>query len=75
MEFGLEIFIGKWYNWKGTYDMNVIDGNKQKGKWLVVECKALRWAKANNAPPKGSTWWIPMVDGMIVTSHSRLKKL
>jgi hypothetical protein len=49
-----------------------IDGNKQKGKCLVVEHSALRWAKANNAFPKGSPWWVPMVDGMIVTLSSQL---
>jgi hypothetical protein len=31
-----------------------MDGNKEKGKWLVIECKALKWAKANIAHPKGS---------------------
>jgi hypothetical protein len=25
-----------------------MDGNKQKGKWVLVECKALKWAKANS---------------------------
>ncbi len=29
----------------------VMDGNKQEGKWLIVECKALKWAKANSASP------------------------
>jgi hypothetical protein len=33
---------------------SIMDENKQKGKWLVVESKALKWAKANNAPPRGS---------------------
>jgi len=31
-----------------------IDGNRQKGKWLVVEHKALKWTKMNNAFPRGS---------------------
>jgi hypothetical protein len=29
-----------------------MDGNRQEGKWLTIESKALKWAKANNAPPK-----------------------
>jgi hypothetical protein len=29
-----------------------MDGNKQDGKWLFAEHKALKWVKANNAPPK-----------------------
>jgi hypothetical protein len=32
----------------------VMDGNKQKGKWLVVKRKALKWVRANNSLPKGS---------------------
>jgi hypothetical protein len=24
-----------------------MDGNKQEGKWLVIEHKALKWAKTN----------------------------
>jgi hypothetical protein len=28
-----------------------MDGNRQEGKWLVIERKALKWAKANSAPP------------------------
>jgi hypothetical protein len=31
-----------------------MDGNKQERKQLIVECKALKWAKANSAFPKGS---------------------
>jgi hypothetical protein len=31
--------------------LSTVDGNRQKGKLLVIECKALKWAKANNAPP------------------------
>ncbi len=27
-----------------------MDGNRQEGKWLDVERKALKWAKVNNAP-------------------------
>jgi hypothetical protein len=29
-----------------------MDGNKQDGKWPIVKCKALKWAKANSGPPK-----------------------
>jgi len=29
-----------------------MDGNKQKGNWLIVEHKALKWAKMNSGPPK-----------------------
>jgi hypothetical protein len=31
---------------------SIMNGKKQNGKWLVVECKALKWAKTNNAPPR-----------------------
>jgi hypothetical protein len=31
-----------------------MDGNKQKEKQLAIERKALKWVKANNAPPKRS---------------------
>jgi hypothetical protein len=27
-----------------------MDENGQKGKWLIVECKALKWAKTSSAP-------------------------
>jgi hypothetical protein len=49
--------------WKCSYVNDIIerglmmwtscamDGNKQDGKWLIVECKALKWVKSNNAPP------------------------
>jgi hypothetical protein len=30
----------------------VMEGNIQERKWLAIECKALKWVKANNAPPK-----------------------
>jgi hypothetical protein len=32
---------------------STMDGNKQKGKWLDVECKALKWAKVKSALSKG----------------------
>ncbi len=51
---------------------STMDGNKQKGKKLAIECKALKWAKTNSAPPKGSPWWVPMVDGMTMTLLSQL---
>jgi hypothetical protein len=41
----------------------VMDGNKQEGKWLNIESKALKWAKANSTPHKRSPWWVPMADG------------
>jgi hypothetical protein len=37
----------------------VMDGNKQDGKWLVIECKALKWAQVNNAPPQSITLTSP----------------
>jgi hypothetical protein len=33
---------------------SIMDGNKQEGKWLVVEHKALKWANVNSAPPTRS---------------------
>ncbi len=58
--------------WKCSYANDVIergpmmwmsstmDGNRQEGKWLNVECKALKWVKMNSAPPNdhldGSPW-------------------
>jgi hypothetical protein len=30
----------------------VIDGKRQKKKWLIVERMALKWAKMNSAPHK-----------------------
>jgi len=30
---------------------STMDGNKQKGMWLAMECKALKWVKTNSAPP------------------------
>ncbi len=30
---------------------SVIDGNRQEGKWLVVEHRALKWAKTTSGPP------------------------
>jgi len=34
--------------------LSAMDGNRQEGKWLVIEHNALRWVKANNASPKRS---------------------
>jgi hypothetical protein len=42
-----------------------LDGNRQEGKWLVIECKTLKWVKANNALPEGSPWQVPMGDGWL----------
>jgi len=73
--------------WKCSYEDDTIEkgpmmwvsftmgGNRQEEKWLVVKPKALKWAKANSAPPKGSPWQIPMANGMIMTSPSRLRWL
>jgi hypothetical protein len=30
-----------------------MDKNRQEGKWLVIEHKALNWAKTNTPPPPG----------------------
>jgi hypothetical protein len=38
--------------------LSIMDGNIIEGKWLAIEHKALKWTKANNAPPKGSLWWM-----------------
>jgi len=43
-----------------------MERNRQEGKLLTVECKALKWVKENNAPPpQRLPWWVFMVDGMI----------
>jgi hypothetical protein len=31
---------------------SIMDGNRQEGKWLAIERKALKWVKVNNALPK-----------------------
>jgi hypothetical protein len=49
-----------------------MDGNRQDGKWPIVERNTLKWVKTNNAPPKGLVWWVPMVDGMTMTLPSWL---
>jgi len=49
-----------------------MDGNSQEGKQLVIECKALKWVKTNSDLHKRSLWWVPMVDGIIVTLLSWL---
>jgi hypothetical protein len=74
------MFICRWYNWIEGGPMmwmsSTMDGNRQEGKWLIIECKALKWVKPNNAPPpQGSLWRVSMVDGMIMTSSSRLQWL
>jgi hypothetical protein len=50
-----------------------IDGNIQERKWLVVEHKAVKWAKTTSASPKGSPWQVPMVEGMIMMSVKQRK--
>jgi hypothetical protein len=49
---------------------STMDGNRQEGKWLAIEHKALKWANANSAPSKGSPWWVPMVKRKTMTSSS-----
>jgi hypothetical protein len=41
--------IGKEMCYYMIWVSSAMDGNKQMGKWLVIECKALKWAKTNNA--------------------------
>jgi len=57
------MFIHKGYNGGGgmMWMSFVMDGNKQEAKSLVRKHNALRWAKANNAPPKGSPWWVKIL--------------
>jgi len=52
-----------------------INGNRQGGKWLTIKCRALKWIRANSALPKGSPWWVPMANGMIMTLFSQLRWL
>jgi hypothetical protein len=47
-------------------------GNRQEGKQLTINCKALKWARANDTLFKGSPSRVPMANGMTVTSPSRL---
>jgi hypothetical protein len=47
----------------------VMDKYKQKMSQLVIKCRALKWVKINNALPKGSPWWVPMIDGIISWNH------
>jgi hypothetical protein len=77
IKFGVEMFICRWYNWKGPmmWMSSVMEGNKKEKKQLVAECKVLKWVKTNSRPPRESPWWVPMVDGMIVTLPSRLQWL
>ncbi len=70
-KFSLKVLICKRNNEKGGFMMwmlFIMDGNKQKGKYFVIECNALKWIKANNGLLKGSLWLVPMANGMIVTS-------
>jgi hypothetical protein len=50
----MKMLICRWYNWRKLmmWVSSTMDGNKQVGKWLIVKCKALKWAKMNNGPPK-----------------------
>jgi hypothetical protein len=45
---------------------SIIDGNKQKDKWLTIECRTI------SVPPKGSPGQVPMGDGMTMTSPLQL---
>ncbi len=55
---------------------STMDGNKQEGKWLTIEHKALKWAKANNAPPKGSPMWHHLHDyGDYKTRKTQMHKM
>jgi hypothetical protein len=55
IEFDLEMFINRWYNWKGAYDVNVnYNGSNKQEKKKDIERKALKWVKANNVPPRES---------------------
>jgi hypothetical protein len=56
-KFGLEMFFCMDDTKEGGPMMWVwfaMDGNKQKRKWLIVECRALKWVNMNSAPLKGS---------------------
>jgi len=46
---------------------SAMDGNKQKGKWLVVKHKTLKWANVNRTSTERSSWQVPMVKRMIIT--------
>jgi len=57
IELSLKVFICKKYIKERGFMMwmlSAMDGNRQEGKWLVIEHNALRWVKANNASPKRS---------------------
>jgi hypothetical protein len=47
-----------------------MDGNRQENKQLIVKHKALKWARTNNVHPNKTPSWVPMVEGMIMTSLS-----
>ncbi len=41
--------------------------NTRVGKWEVVDLNAFKWVRTNNGPPRGSSWQVPMTNGMMVT--------
>jgi hypothetical protein len=54
---------------------SIIIGIKHEGNWMAMDHRALRCVKANNDPLNGSSWWVPMVDGMTLKSSSQLQCL
>jgi hypothetical protein len=42
-----------------------MDGNRQERKGLIVEHKALKWAKVNSAPPKDDPYKSPWQMGWL----------
>jgi hypothetical protein len=73
----IEIPITRSLFWKCSYTNDTIeeepmmwvlfimDGNKQEGKWLVVECKAIKWVNANNALPRDHLDKLPWQRGWL----------
>jgi len=41
----------------------IMGWNRQEGKWLIVEHKALKWANGISAPPKGHLGGFPWQKG------------
>jgi hypothetical protein len=56
---------------------SVMDRYRQERSQLAIKCRALKWVKTNNALPKRSLWWVPMIDGIILWNrphnHSDIK--
>ncbi len=66
-KFILKIFISRWCNWGGLmmWMPFIMDRYRQERNKLVIKCKALNWVKTNNVFPKGSPWWVLVIDGII----------